>query len=449
MLRAYLKSIADAIRTKLGITSSINAQEFPNKVNEVYDKGRTDECSKVSDAIRDVVFAPNLFDKDNYEVYTHWGASGIEATDTGLQWTNNNSGAGYILLKFGLAKDYAGKILTLQTKHFYSGYTGLALYRADRTEIIEARTEFTVQQENGTYIDRIHLADSGYTDEIICIRFYYSVKGTIVFDEIMVHDHYEAIQPYVPYGYKPTINIQDYPAKISEMYKKGINDCKIEAMRMAQHYGSRTNYENAFCSAREYGYWTDTTFYPQYDIRGTNFYQAFSGFGYSLYTKQSLDLSERLEECGVVLDTSNATTLRSCFGNSTIVRVPTLDCRNCENENGLNTVFGFCDVKTVDKMIVKRTQKFANTFRNTPLVNITFEGEIGQNIAFTSPNLTVDSVKSVMLHLVDYSTDTENKGKYTLTLNDSTKTAMSNLGAIPEFNNKTYDAYLADIGWCL
>lgn len=43
MLRAYLKSIADAIRTKLGITSSINAQEFPNKVNEVYEKGKTDE----------------------------------------------------------------------------------------------------------------------------------------------------------------------------------------------------------------------------------------------------------------------------------------------------------------------------------------------------------------------------------------------------------------------
>lgn len=43
MLRAYLKSIADAIRTKLGITNTINAQEFPNKVNEVYDKGKTDE----------------------------------------------------------------------------------------------------------------------------------------------------------------------------------------------------------------------------------------------------------------------------------------------------------------------------------------------------------------------------------------------------------------------
>lgn len=43
MLRAYLKSIADAIRAKLGITSSINAQEFPNKVNEVYEKGKTDE----------------------------------------------------------------------------------------------------------------------------------------------------------------------------------------------------------------------------------------------------------------------------------------------------------------------------------------------------------------------------------------------------------------------
>ena len=42
MLREYLKTIADAIREKLGTTEKINAQEFANKVNKVYEKGRSD-----------------------------------------------------------------------------------------------------------------------------------------------------------------------------------------------------------------------------------------------------------------------------------------------------------------------------------------------------------------------------------------------------------------------
>ena len=41
MLREYLSRIANAIRTALGTTEVINAQDFPNKVQEVYDAGYT------------------------------------------------------------------------------------------------------------------------------------------------------------------------------------------------------------------------------------------------------------------------------------------------------------------------------------------------------------------------------------------------------------------------
>ncbi|MBR1969588.1 MAG: hypothetical protein IKA17_04450 [Clostridia bacterium] len=82
------------------------------------------------------------------------------------------------------------------------------------------------------------------------------------------------------------------------------------------------------------------------------------------------------------------------------------------------------------------------------LKNVRFEGEIGRNLSISYSPLSVESVKDIILHLKDYS-GTENAGVYTLTLKDTCKTAMANLGAIPEFNNKTYDAYITDIGWNL
>lgn len=39
MLKEYLKNIADVIRTKLGTSDKVNAQDFPDKITEVYDNG--------------------------------------------------------------------------------------------------------------------------------------------------------------------------------------------------------------------------------------------------------------------------------------------------------------------------------------------------------------------------------------------------------------------------
>lgn len=39
MLKLYLKSMADTFRSKLKVSDKINAQEFPEKIDEVYEKG--------------------------------------------------------------------------------------------------------------------------------------------------------------------------------------------------------------------------------------------------------------------------------------------------------------------------------------------------------------------------------------------------------------------------
>lgn len=105
--------------------------------------------------------------------------------------------------------------------------------------------------------------------------------------------------------------------------------------------------------------------------------------------------------------------------------------------------------ETIEVIRSAEDSNFEGTFGSCyNLKNITFEGVIGKSISFSYSPLTVESMKNIILHLKNYA-DTANAGVYTLTLKDTCKTAMANLGAIPEFNNKTYDAYITDIGWNL
>ena len=106
-------------------------------------------------------------------------------------------------------------------------------------------------------------------------------------------------------------------------------------------------------------------------------------------------------------------------------------------------------LETIEIIRSKEETLYDGTFGNChALKNITFEGEIGKNISFAYSPLSVESMKNIILHLANY-TGTSNAGAYTLTLKDECKTAMAELGAIPELNNKTYTEYLADIGWVL
>lgn len=106
-------------------------------------------------------------------------------------------------------------------------------------------------------------------------------------------------------------------------------------------------------------------------------------------------------------------------------------------------------VGTIEIIRCHENTEFSQSFDGANnLKNITFEGTIGKNISFSSCPLTVASMKSIITHLKNYA-GTENAGKYTLTLKDSCKSLMAQQGAVAELDGKTYDAYIADIGWNL
>ena len=168
-----------------------------------------------------------------------------------------------------------------------------------------------------------------------------------------------------------------------------------------QDYGNRRNYANGFnVSMGGYYMFHKDVFYPKYDIICVgDASQLF--YAWEKSDKYDLNLAERLEECGVILDTSQATNLRSAFNYSHIKRIPPIDVTGVtipENTNGL-----FCnswgDVHTIDKIILnENTTPYAWFTNATGLKNIIIEGKLAQsgfNVK-SCTKLTRDSLLSIL-----------------------------------------------------
>lgn len=244
-------------------------------------------------------------------------------------------------------------------------------------------------------------------------------------------------------GSTDTINAQNFPSKVNEVYDKGRTDEWSDFWDAFQDYGKRTNYYYAFTSDVN-GYWNDKNFKPKYDMQPTDMNRFMRRSGVT-------NLEKILEKQGVILDTSKASNMILAFGNMWYLEVvPPIDVSSATASNSASGLFS-SDTKlhTIRKLTVAENVEFTNFFASCEsLKNIIVEGVIGRSISFLSSPLTVESMKSIITHLKNYA-GTSNAGTYILTLKDECKTAMANLGAIPEFNNKTYDAYITDIGWNL
>lgn len=181
--------------------------------------------------------------------------------------------------------------------------------------------------------------------------------------------------------------------------------------------GNRKSYYYAFFA------WKASMFYPKDDIVFTN--QSSSSCFYNLnqygssYCDYDFDFSTRLEECNVILDTSQATNLGYLFSNVCSLSVPAMDARNCTS---FVSMFSSSYIETIGEIWLSDTnasQNFTNMFsgsNNERLKNITFKGVIASNIDFkTCSKLTHDSLMSIVNALKDYSDDTSGT-THTITL---------------------------------
>ena len=140
--------------------------------------------------------------------------------------------------------------------------------------------------------------------------------------------------------------------------------------------------------------WNKDNFYPKYDIVPLSTATAmFSYFSWDNSTPY-LDLAQRLEDCGVTLDTSQATVVSQMFASAYVTRIPKISVIGSPS---LDRVFRGTKAVTIDELELKEdgTNTFNNIFQNcSALENIVITGTIGKNGFSVSDctKLTKDSI---------------------------------------------------------
>jgi hypothetical protein len=205
--------------------------------------------------------------------------------------------------------------------------------------------------------------------------------------------------------------------------------------------------------------WNDNTFYPNKNINaGKN---AVNGmFSRSRIT----NLEERFNSLGITLNTSRATKADNMFYycNQTEV-IPVIDVSGVVETSSLTQMFYSCSkLQTIRKLILPENMTSTNCYNYmfdncSSLANIEVEGNIVQTISFSKSPLTVESLKSIITHLKDF-TDTSNASKYTVTFkrydSNTGYTAFEDLedeGATAEYNGQpcTWSELIAYKKWNL
>lgn len=175
--------------------------------------------------------------------------------------------------------------------------------------------------------------------------------------------------------------------------------------------GNLTNYADVtgFFNGYQFGF---NNFYPKYDIRPVGnasrlFYAWENSSKYGI-TDNTGSLKQRLEECGVVLDTSKVTDATSMFNYCAITEIPTLDFTSLTDTTTHVFANSYSRMVTIEKIITKESVTYKNWFLNTDITNVTFEGVIGQDLDMSyGSRLTVESMNNIISCLKDYSgTDT-------------------------------------------
>jgi hypothetical protein len=135
-----------------------------------------------------------------------------------------------------------------------------------------------------------------------------------------------------------------------------------------QENGKRTHYSYAFAG---FG-WTVDNFKPKYNIVPEHATGMFTQF------VKRIDLVSHLESIGITIDLSQVINADNVFYSSNFTRIGEV---NFTSLNKISNAFSYCgSLVTIDKIIVTENLVFTSVFVNCKaLVNVTFEGVIGQN----------------------------------------------------------------------
>lgn len=203
-----------------------------------------------------------------------------------------------------------------------------------------------------------------------------------------------------------------------------------------QDYGNRTNYGTTTMNGLfSNGGWNDTTFKPKYDIKPTQ--------AYGLFRSSSIT---DLTKCGVEIDFSNCTDIRTCFNLSSIVHIGTIDCRKCSYI--VTLFYGSKKLEKIDKLIfgTKATQYNDMFGQCISLTDITVEGAVLATISLSVSPLTAESAKSFINCLKNYA-GTDKEYSYTISFSPTTWGYLDAEGETASPNGNSWRQYINDLGW--
>lgn len=125
--------------------------------------------------------------------------------------------------------------------------------------------------------------------------------------------------------------IAENEPKVYEAGKQAEHDAMWDGL---QNFGSRTDYSRWCKGCGKLDDW----FYPKYHMQIDIGSEMFRGANCST----GFDLAKRLEDCGVVLDTSKCTNAQMMFTYCNVKRLPTLDFSSITTASGIQLAFTGC-----------------------------------------------------------------------------------------------------------
>ncbi len=247
-------------------------------------------------------------------------------------------------------------------------------------------------------------------------------------------------------GTTDTINAQDFPDKISEVYEAGQKKEQALYWDAVTLNGNRTDYSYAFTGTRH----TKESMKPTHDIRPTN---ANSMFYFCKNNGQNtFSMTEVEKECGIVFDFSNCTNFNQAFNASCFNEINVLDVSKATNTyqaiyNGSSS----SKLHRINRMIFSEDTviQWGLFGHCSELTYVGFEGVIAQSIDLKYSPLEVESAIKFIKCLKDYS-GTDKEYTYTVLFTSETMKALNTLSAEEAselFDGKNWMNYTLDKGW--
>ena len=194
----------------------------------------------------------------------------------------------------------------------------------------------------------------------------------------------------------------EYASKVDDVFGAGKKAEYDAFWDRLQNNGKQTNYDYAFRGWM----WGPNNFFPKYDIRPTSAEQMFYAWSDTVGSDDAsirISLKKRLEECGVVLDTSQCTMLRGAFSYMHVTEIPTIDCTGlvADSYNSYNLFSYDYYLETIEKIITNERITYNGWFTEcSALRNVIFEGTIANAINFAYCRaLSKDSIYNIVNHL--------------------------------------------------